>query len=83
MTSTAIGTAIEAMTGTDTVRILRQNGVKSRICGLSANHEEDTFLESGANDFWLKPFPCNPKELEVALAKLLSKKNLYKEGFSV
>jgi CheY-like chemotaxis protein len=34
-----------ALLGTDTVRALRANGVKCRICGLSANDLSDQFLE--------------------------------------
>jgi hypothetical protein len=44
--------------GTETVYAMRSKGVKSIICGLSANDVEDQFLNSGANYFMYKPFPC-------------------------
>lgn len=45
--------------GTETVRLMRSKGITARICGLSANDLEKSFLESGADAFRLKPFPCS------------------------
>jgi DNA-binding response OmpR family regulator len=41
--------------GTETVRELRAKGVKSIICGLSANDLERSFLNAGADSFMAKP----------------------------
>ena len=43
--------------GTETAQAMRTKGVSGRICGLSANDLRDTFINSGANDFVLKPMP--------------------------
>ena len=58
--------------GTETVRALRSKGVKSIICGLSANDVEDSFLHAGADAFMMKPIPCKKDELRNALAKLIA-----------
>jgi len=52
----------QALKGTETVRAMRAKGVKSVICGLSANNIEEQFLEAGADAFLLKPFPCKVEE---------------------
>ena len=57
--------------GTETVSELRNRGIKSRICGLSANDKEEEFLEAGANAFMFKPFPCKKDELTDALCNVL------------
>jgi CheY-like chemotaxis protein len=44
--------------GTDAVRALRAKGFKNRICGLSANDLEQSFIRAGADCFVLKPIPC-------------------------
>ena len=59
------------MLGTETVQALRQYGITSRICGLSANDKEKEFLESGANCFTLKPFPCEERALTQELCRVL------------
>jgi CheY-like chemotaxis protein len=53
--------------GTDTIRALRANGFKNRICGLSANDLEQSFISAGADCFILKPIPCDRSTLEVVL----------------
>ncbi|KAI2498686.1 phosphorelay sensor kinase [Fragilaria crotonensis] len=53
--------------GTETVMAIRAKGVRSTICGLSANDNRQTFLNAGANAFMMKPFPCE----KVALANEL------------
>lgn len=58
--------------GTETVHALRAKGVKSLICGLSANDVEDQFLKAGANYFVFKPFPCKKHELQRELFRLLA-----------
>jgi signal transduction histidine kinase len=53
--------------GTETVRALRRKGVCCVVCGLSANDLRDQFLDSGADAFMLKPFPCEVKRLQEEL----------------
>ena len=57
--------------GSEAVQMMRSKGVKSRICGLSANDMEHAFLESGANAFRLKPFPCSKGELTKEISRVL------------
>uniref|UniRef100_A0A7S1YGL3 Response regulatory domain-containing protein n=1 Tax=Grammatophora oceanica TaxID=210454 RepID=A0A7S1YGL3_9STRA len=59
--------------GTETVRLLRNNSDVDNtiICGLSANDQEEQFLDAGANGFMLKPFPCKKEALTRELLKLL------------
>jgi signal transduction histidine kinase/CheY-like chemotaxis protein len=67
--------ADNTLLGTETVQALRKKGVKSRICGLSANDVEKLFLQSGANHFLIKPFPCAKEPLMRELLRIL-----YEEG---
>lgn len=53
--------------GTETVRAMRARGVKSLICGLSANDMQSAFLEAGADTFLMKPLPCKQDALLEAL----------------
>lgn len=62
--------------GTETVASLRNAGVKSKLCGLSANDLEEEFLQAGANAFMFKPFPCEAHELQYALIKILHTKDV-------
>jgi signal transduction histidine kinase/CheY-like chemotaxis protein len=57
--------------GTETVRALRAKGIKSKICGLSANDIEKSFLESGADAFIMKPLPCRVEPLSRELLRIL------------
>ena len=57
--------------GTETTRALRSRGVKSIICGLSANDMAVSFLESGADTFMLKPFPCKKEAMHEAFIEVL------------
>jgi len=57
--------------GTETVAELRSKGVKSRICGLSANDKELEFLEAGCDAFLFKPIPCQAKILRGILHNIL------------
>jgi CheY-like chemotaxis protein len=57
--------------GTETVVLMRHKGLKCRICGLSANDKEREFLESGADAFTFKPFPCEARALTVELCRIL------------
>mmetsp|Transcript_5711 Transcript_5711/g.8801 ORF Transcript_5711/g.8801 Transcript_5711/m.8801 type:complete len:830 (-) Transcript_5711:2106-4595(-) len=57
--------------GTETVRALRSKGVRSPICGLSANDVEQSFREAGANYFMFKPFPCKPAALKREISSIL------------
>jgi len=67
-------TADTALRGTDVVRLMRKRGVKSMICGLSSNQQEEVFLEAGANHFQLKPLPCGADDLRALLETILSKR---------
>jgi signal transduction histidine kinase/ActR/RegA family two-component response regulator len=58
--------------GTETVRALRAEGFKKKICGLSANDIEGLFVSAGADCFLLKPIPCDMSRLEVVLDEILS-----------
>jgi signal transduction histidine kinase/CheY-like chemotaxis protein len=57
--------------GTETTRVLRSKGVKSIICGLSANDMEQAFLRAGADAFVMKPLPCGKNELKRELIRIL------------
>jgi len=57
--------------GTETATALRAKGVKSIICGLSANDTEGPFLDAGADYFLLKPFPCEKEKLKRALLDVI------------
>jgi signal transduction histidine kinase/CheY-like chemotaxis protein len=57
--------------GTETARALRAKGVTSKICGLSANDIEKSFLESGADAFIMKPLPCRKEALSRQLLRIL------------
>jgi signal transduction histidine kinase/CheY-like chemotaxis protein len=60
------------MLGTETIRALRAKGFKNKICGLSANDIEQSFISAGADCFVLKPFPCNRKTLVGVLDGIVS-----------
>lgn len=64
----------QALKGTETTRQIRAMGVmKPIICGLSANADvEGSFLNCGANAFWLKPFPCKIDDLRMSLQGLVA-----------
>ena len=47
----------KGLLGTETIRALRSRGVKSIMCGLSANDLEGPFINAGAECFILKPIP--------------------------
>jgi CheY-like chemotaxis protein len=57
--------------GTETVAALREKGVSSRICGLSANDTETEFMEAGADAFLLKPLPCDVIAMKQELFRLM------------
>lgn len=59
--------------GTETTQAMRAQGVNSVICGISANDVEQQFLNSGADAFMRKPFPCKKDDLTSALIQILSK----------
>ena len=60
--------------GTETTRMLRANGMKGIICGLSANEMEAPFLTAGADSFMLKPFQCKPEPLAQELLRVFNKR---------
>jgi signal transduction histidine kinase len=57
--------------GTETTVALRAKGVKSTICGLSANDIQQAFLDAGANYFMMKPFPCGKEALRKELVRVV------------
>jgi CheY-like chemotaxis protein len=61
----------KTLLGTETVAEMRNRGIKSRICGLSANDKETAFLDAGADAFMFKPFPCKKDEITEALFHVL------------
>ena len=63
------------MLGTETARALRVNGVKCIICGLSANDMGSQFLESGADTFMMKPFPCQQDAMAQAVCEVLQSRD--------
>ncbi|KAL3903638.1 MAG: hypothetical protein SGARI_005284 [Bacillariaceae sp.] len=58
--------------GTETVAAMRAKGVKSVICGLSANDVEDQYMKAGADYFLYKPFPCKAHALRDELLQMLA-----------
>ena len=65
-----MASAEKQLLGTETVRELRVRGIKSTVCGLSANNMEESFLTAGADAFLLKPFPCDREAMECELARI-------------
>ena len=61
----------QQLLGSETVRILRANGVQSTICGVSANDAREIFFQAGADAFMFKPFPVEPAALYEELYKIL------------
>ena len=57
--------------GTETVAVLRSNGVTARICGLSANDKESEFKDAGADFFLFKPIPCDVNALSQTIRRIL------------
>ena len=51
---------------------MRSRGVRSVICGLSANDIRDSFIRAGADHFILKPMPCKPDELRKVLGEIMN-----------
>eukprot|EP00538_Stauroneis_constricta_P006123 CAMPEP_0119570798 /NCGR_PEP_ID=MMETSP1352-20130426/43792_1 /TAXON_ID=265584 /ORGANISM="Stauroneis constricta, Strain CCMP1120" /LENGTH=1721 /DNA_ID=CAMNT_0007620471 /DNA_START=89 /DNA_END=5254 /DNA_ORIENTATION=- len=67
-----MSTTEKKLLGTETVMELRKRGVRSKICGLSANDVEREFMEAGANAFICKPLSCNKEELKREVERILS-----------
>ena len=63
--------------GTETARALRAKGVQSIICGLSANDMQQQFLDSGADTFMMKPFPCKKDAMAQAFQEVLTSGKFY------
>lgn len=57
--------------GSQATHALRAKGVTSIICGLSANDCRDIFVKAGADDFLVKPFPCEKGALTRRLLQIL------------
>ena len=66
-----MASAEKQLLGSETALAMRAQGVKSCICGLSANQIEDTFLSCGANAFIQKPFPCEKEALTQEVFRVL------------
>jgi signal transduction histidine kinase/CheY-like chemotaxis protein len=66
-----MGSTEKQLLGTETVRALRAKGFKNKICGLSANDVEQSFISAGADCFVLKPIPCDRRTLEGVLDWIL------------
>ncbi|CAB9502715.1 respiration control sensor protein ArcB [Seminavis robusta] len=66
-----MASAEKQLLGTEAVAELRNRGVQSKICGLSANDKEAEFLAAGADAFMFKPFPCKHDEINEALCRVL------------
>lgn len=58
--------------GTEAVMGLRDKGVTSIICGLSANAMGTSFLDAGADAFVQMPFPCEKSELTREVLRVLN-----------
>jgi len=58
--------------GTDAVVEMRNNGIRGRICGMSANDHENIFDDAGADSFMFKPLPQNPDALKQDLLRILN-----------
>jgi len=59
------------MHGTATVSAMRSMGVKTCICGLSANDVECSFRGAGADFFITKPLPCALGPLREQLTRMV------------
>ena len=57
--------------GTETTHSLRCQGVRSKICGLSANDLADDFFAAGADVFICKPLPVKKDSLYQLLLDIL------------
>lgn len=57
--------------GTEATTALRSKGVKSKICGLSANEIANDFFAAGSNAFICKPLPAQQDILRTVLYELL------------
>jgi signal transduction histidine kinase/CheY-like chemotaxis protein len=66
--------------GSEATLALRTNGVSSIICGLSANDARDKFIKAGADDFMMKPFPCEKNALTRILLRILDSQRTPKTG---
>lgn len=85
-----MASAEKTMLGTETARAMRSQGIKSVICGLSANDMEQQFLHAGADYFLQKPFPCKHDELRRELLRILvsrrhpsNSKNMHRYNSSI
>ena len=65
-----MGDSEPRLLGTETVAEMRARGIKSTICGLSANDMECEFVAAGADFFVLKPLPCRKAALEAKLLRI-------------
>ncbi|CAB9528965.1 respiration control sensor protein ArcB [Seminavis robusta] len=68
-----MASADKQLLGTETAHTMRSKGISSRICGLSANDLRDSFINSGADDFVMKPMPCKVDELKQLLVRVLKR----------
>ena len=67
-----MGTDKNQLLGSDTVAKLREQGIRSKICGMSANDVEQLFDDAGADEFIFKPLPFRKDPLTRELLRILS-----------
>ena len=63
--------------GTETTRSLRDKGVESRICGLSANTLEDSFLNAGTDCVLLTRLPCQTEALRQVILSMIDRGKIH------
>lgn len=66
-----MGTDDSKLLGSETVAELRNKGVKSKICGMSANDVEQMFDDSGADGFVFKPLRFRKEAMRSELERIL------------
>lgn len=74
-----MATVDKPLLGTETVHAMRSKGIQSIICGLSANDIRESFIAAGADEFVLKPIPCNVDELRLLFRRILGTRQVSNE----
>jgi hypothetical protein len=67
-----MGTDSKQLLGSDAVIEIRNRGIQSKICGMSANDVENLFENAGADEFIFKPLPFRKDPLTRELLRILS-----------
>jgi CheY-like chemotaxis protein len=76
-----MGTDESKLIGPEAVAELRKKGVRSKICGMSANDVEQMFDESGANAFVFKPLRFRTEPLKSELERIWGSKDEWDNTF--